>query len=148
MNKKVFFILLITFFIVGYFCYQEYSRRLIGDRLLFVANVGNIDRVKYYVEEIGVPIDYVNSDVGRALDQAVLGGHKDIIQYLLDNGADINQQGGKYNPTPAHRASAKGDLEIVKFLVDHGADCTLLTDDDFARALDRDDVVRYLEQLT
>ncbi|KAJ7439526.1 ankyrin repeat-containing domain protein, partial [Mycena galericulata] len=43
------------------------------------------------------------------------------VQMLLDNGADINTQGGEYG-TALQMASVYGHREIVQMLLDNGAD--------------------------
>ncbi|KAK4117923.1 hypothetical protein N657DRAFT_584570, partial [Parathielavia appendiculata] len=40
---------------------------------------------------------------------------------LLDNGADVNAQGGQYG-TALQAAASKGEMEIVRLLLDNGAD--------------------------
>ena len=44
-----------------------------------------------------------------------------IVQYLIDQGADVNAKDDTGN-TPLHRAAANGNNEAVKFLVSRGAD--------------------------
>lgn len=57
----------------------------------------------------------------NALHLAAKGGHTDIVQYLIDNEADINAKTRKNN-TAIHIASLAGSLGVVKILVRHGAD--------------------------
>ncbi len=52
---------------------------------------------------------------------AVEGGHREIVQILLDKGADL-QAKNDFGNTPLHEASYRGDIELVKFLVSKGAD--------------------------
>ncbi|TLD13631.1 uncharacterized protein PgNI_02750 [Pyricularia grisea] len=47
-------------------------------------------------------------------------GHKEIVQILIDSGADVNAQGGEYG-NHLQASSYKGCKEIVKILVDNGA---------------------------
>ena len=44
-----------------------------------------------------------------------------MVQILLDNGADINAQGGRYS-TALQAASAGGHNQVVQILLDNGAD--------------------------
>ena len=49
----------------------------------------------------------------------------EILQLLLENGADINSRGkwAKYYPEPLHLAcKTKNNLENIKFLLEYGAD--------------------------
>ncbi|KAH7187521.1 hypothetical protein BKA60DRAFT_602335 [Fusarium oxysporum] len=49
------------------------------------------------------------------------GNHLEIVQLLLDKGADINVQGGVYG-NALQAASCEGDREVVQLLLDKGAD--------------------------
>lgn len=48
-------------------------------------------------------------------------GHQKIVQMLLDEGADVNAQGGYYG-SALQAASVDGHKEIVQILLDRGAD--------------------------
>ncbi|KAK3629305.1 hypothetical protein LTR56_013036 [Elasticomyces elasticus] len=48
-----------------------------------------------------------------------LNGHAEMVKLLLDQGADVNAQGGDYGNT-LQAASAEGHVEIVKLLLDTG----------------------------
>ena len=58
---------------------------------------------------------------GSALHEAVLGGHGDIVNDLLENGAPVDSRktGGK---TALHHAAQKGGTSIVELLILNGAD--------------------------
>jgi ankyrin repeat protein len=54
---------------------------------------------------------------------AVDGGHRALVEWLLQRGADVNAcSGDESRHTPLHAAAWNGDLEIVKLLVASGAD--------------------------
>jgi ankyrin repeat protein len=98
----------------------------------------------------------------KALLEAAGEGSIDIMQLLLDRGADINAHPyGEYDIIPAHRedkgwgsallcAVKKHHTEAVSFLLEKGADkeyrnMTGLTALELARELGHEDVVRLLE---
>lgn len=56
-----------------------------------------------------------------ALDWAAVKGHVEVVQFLLDNGADIDCR-GSFGDTPLIRAAGNGQLEVVKLLLAAGAD--------------------------
>ncbi|SPJ90977.1 uncharacterized protein FTOL_13379 [Fusarium torulosum] len=58
---------------------------------------------------------------GNALRATSLRGNLEIIQLLLDKGADVNAEGGKYG-NALQAASHRGNLEIVQLLLAKGAD--------------------------
>jgi ankyrin repeat protein len=67
---------------------------------------------------------HVNSANGRisgynALIAASERGYKDIVQLLLDNGADVNSNDGYHNAL--FRAAEWGDIESMQLLFDYGA---------------------------
>ena len=51
-------------------------------------------------------------------------GVKQVVQMLLDEGANVNLQGGEYG-TALQAASAGGHSEVVQMLLDNGADVNL-----------------------
>ncbi len=60
--------------------------------------------------------------MGRTLLMyAALRGNLDIVQYLIDNGSDVNAK-DKDNWQPIHFAAQKKNLLMVKLLLDNGAD--------------------------
>ncbi|KGO75326.1 NACHT nucleoside triphosphatase [Penicillium italicum] len=56
----------------------------------------------------------------NALQAAALGGHNNVVQTLLNHGADINAQGGRYG-NALQAASSRGHEKIVQILLNHGA---------------------------
>lgn len=65
--------------------------------------------------------EYVDKHGSRALHSAANDGYLEIIQLLIDNGADVNKPAGN-GAVALHAAVSSGHVEIVKFLIAHGAD--------------------------
>ena len=61
------------------------------------------------------------ADLADALQAACFRGNKDTVQMLLDQGADVNAQGGE-NGTALQAACFRGNKETVQMLLDQGAD--------------------------
>ncbi|KAL2859852.1 ankyrin repeat domain-containing protein [Aspergillus lucknowensis] len=58
---------------------------------------------------------------GNALQAASREGHENLVQMLLDRGANINTQGGEYG-NALQAASREGHEKVVQILLDQGAD--------------------------
>ena len=116
--------------------------------LIFAAYFGHIDTVRYLVGLPEVDLNHQDSNNCTALHFAVQEKHADVVEVLIDAGADIetkNDEGG----SPLHMASLLGALTTVTKLVKAGADVratdakrnTCLI---FAADFGHTDTVRYL----
>ena len=86
-----------------------------GEYMLQSARLGELDAIKECLAE-EVPINFQDEEAGNsALHLASANGYKEIVEYLLDNGAEINQLNKSKN-TPLHWAALLGQLDIVKLL--------------------------------
>jgi ankyrin repeat protein len=71
-----------------------------------------------------------NADV-EALDQNkmtpllfVCGSRKEVVEYLVESGANIEAKGGQVNLPPLHQAAGYDNDAVVKYLIQKGADLT------------------------
>ena len=55
------------------------------------------------------------------LHHAANNGHLSVVEYLVNQKADINAK-NKYEETPLHYAAEKGHLRVVEYLVNQKAD--------------------------
>ncbi|KAI1414950.1 hypothetical protein F5Y13DRAFT_178439 [Hypoxylon sp. FL1857] len=95
--------------------------------LFYASSLGLVHTVETLIND-GNDIDFYVEGHGTALRSAVLYGHDEVCQILLDNGADMNAKGaginvdGEHQCVPLHDAAQGGDENIVTKLLDGGAD--------------------------
>jgi len=102
-----------------------------GHTLLHVAGIrGRADTARFLVESGADITRQTDDDPGfTALILSVLKKHPDVVDCLLQLGADPNQR-NNWGFGPLHEASRLGLLGIVKALLSHGADIELEGSDD------------------
>jgi ankyrin repeat protein len=77
------------------------------------AGVGRLDAVKTFFKSKTRPS---KERLQSSFQYACAGGHKDVVEFLLDNGVDL-ADGGRDGQTPLHWAVIFGRLEMVKLLL-------------------------------
>ena len=84
--------------------------------LMEASESGSIDIVKLL-------LDHGANDLGWALVLAILNKYNDIIELLLENGAQVDDKNWSsiFNQSPLIMAVETGDADIVKLLLKHGA---------------------------
>lgn len=87
--------------------------------LAFAVRQNTVDFAKYLVG-LGNEADYVDDDGGSVIAEAALNPHIDVLDFLLEQGADI--QAGGMGALPLEIAVTKGDVARVKYFIDHGAE--------------------------
>ncbi|KAK9408346.1 protein fem-1 like C [Crotalus adamanteus] len=80
--------------------------------LLMAARYGHLDMVEHLLEHCSASIE-----IGGSVN---FDGHKEIAQYLLEKGADVNRKSVKGN-TALHDCAESGSLEIMKMLLKYCA---------------------------
>jgi ankyrin repeat protein len=94
--------------------------------------VGNLPRVKDWVEQQPEWVNAHAPDGFQPLGLAAFFGHADIVEFLLNNGAEVNSPSrNAMRVMPLHSAIVNQRTEIVKLLLDHGADVNTTQADDF-----------------
>ena len=85
-----------------------------------LAGLGDLSKVKTYLDH------QVNADLSAGLALACMNQHKEIANYLIDQGADINAEWSLHEPaTILHHLAFFGKLDMVQFLIERGADPTI-----------------------
>jgi 26S proteasome non-ATPase regulatory subunit 10 len=85
------------------------------------AKDGDFATVKQLLEKDPKLLNAGNRLEQTPLLMAAYGGHKEIVWYLLDKGAKINQA-DSFGATPLHMAVLGGQKEMVELLISKGAD--------------------------
>ena len=87
--------------------------------LFQACRMGDGNAVLRYIEENGVNMNVQEQGSGQTpLMAAVLSGKAQVVQILLNKGADVTI-GEKDGYTPAHGAGFQGRAEIMSMLKDH-----------------------------
>ncbi len=88
---------------------------------------GDIDQVRLHLEA-GVDLNQtIPGDSAYPLHYAA-NSHADIIQLLVDHGANVNVKDDK-GKTPLHCASVTANLENMRALLENGADVNAVDDE-------------------
>ncbi len=98
--------------------------------LLIAAFYGRVNIAKELVQRGADIKNVVTTTHAKMLYQAARGGHTDMIQYLLDEGANIDATcRHNFHMTPLHGAAEEGNFDAVKLLLSVGAKVNKLADD-------------------
>jgi len=100
--------------------------------LMVAAQLGYTDVVKLMVEDLKADVDLKNAGEFSALTYGAQRGHQDIVQILLETGADVDVDA---EACPLIWASRQNHLPVVECLVQAKAEVGL-TDSDGKTALD------------
>lgn len=97
-----------------------------------------------YLHEQGADI-HVQDELPLII--GIFNQNMDIIEYLVENNADVNVN--NEHGRPLFLAVEHGSLEMVKYLVEHGADPSFNNHESTALAYDlgKWDILDYLESL-
>ena len=94
-----------------------------ADSATLAAARGDLDAVRTFVEANAAAANDGEALQKRPLSASVERGHREIVRYLLDHGADPTLSESRLCPhgSALMTASVNGDLEIARWLLDAGA---------------------------
>ena len=106
--------------------FLSYSAIHWADHFLNKRNNEGIQTLKYVLETNDSRLVKGSRGVshGNTLHAASAGGHTEIVQILLEKGAEVNVKGGHYG-TALIAASRQGHIEIVQILLEKGAEINI-----------------------
>jgi len=101
--------------------------------------------------ENGVDLHEVDSDGISALDMAIKFKRKEVIQFCLDRGFDINVSKRKSGITPVMLAACFSDIEMMKMLLASGGeinqpDRSGMSPKDYAKKLGQKKMLEFLDE--
>src|ERR1700720_1225487 len=86
-----------------------------------MAKIGDLDQIKLLMQS-GSNVNSADNRGRTPLYVAAIGGKSNVVDYLLNNGADPNKGASwKGNQRPLHVAAEYGNVEIIQNLLHHGA---------------------------
>lgn len=112
---------------------------------------GDCDAVGVLLDE-GISVNASLNGIGMPpLHQAIWNENTEMIQYLIQKGADLNGLDNKEN-SPCHIAAAKGSVHILKFLVSLGAQANSINKEgrsplEEAQRMNKQQMIDYLKGL-
>jgi len=114
---------------------------------------GNIEIAKYLLsEEVNESANLTRGNNFSPLHAESMNGFTDIVELLIENGANVNVQTDPQKYAPIHSASFGGHLETIKVLVKNGADLSLRNyrnelPIDTAKRQNQLETVKYFEEI-
>jgi ankyrin repeat protein len=100
---------------------QSASRTDLSAAILEAASSGDIDRVELLLEADASLLHVRDGDGLTPLHHAVISGHTELAERLLDRGADLMALDAD-DRTPLHHAASHGDAASVALLLARGAE--------------------------
>ncbi|AKK06300.1 ankyrin repeat-containing protein [Corynebacterium mustelae] len=98
--------------------------------LFKAAGTGDCEKIRQRLA-VGDAVDYRHKGTGRTcLVEAVIGGHKDAVELLLDEGADVDASCTALGWTGVMWAVEQGNLDVLQLLIARGADVNRVSEDE------------------
>lgn len=94
-------------------------------KLCYYAHIGNLEMVKELIESHSVGVNEVDYTDRTALHAAAAAGHPEIVQYLVEHGADRTIQ-DSWGITPVGNAHHNDRHDTLSVLTRHGSNLSML----------------------
>ena len=95
------------------------------ERFIFFAKEGHLDGLQKILKEAGPVkteiLSKLSFDGTTALHEAARNGHYEIVTFLVDNGANVNQKTGRTSRLPLQEAIVSGSSELITYLLSKDA---------------------------
>lgn len=130
----------------------EFIKKRLGQTIHKHAIEGNIRAIKKLVNSKGVACLEEKDEEGCSpLSYAAMGGHKEVVEYLIDNNCAVNASDAA-GCTPLYAAGMLGHIEIIRLLIARGADVDIMSAEigsalDCALAHQQNECETYLKDL-
>lgn len=116
-----------AFLLAKYYRQTEVAEYLLGLGpkldLFSLCAAGRVTEVKHEIDRNESRLKEHSGDGWTPLHVAAFFGHSEVVNALLDRGADVNARStNSMKNTPLHAAAAGGNIELVRLLLERGAD--------------------------
>ncbi|XP_006825079.1 LOW QUALITY PROTEIN: ankyrin repeat and SAM domain-containing protein 6-like [Saccoglossus kowalevskii] len=101
----------------------------IEPNILDAAKTGNIKRIRVILHDDVKAADTIGEDGGTPLMFAAMRGQLEIVELLVNYGADVNRQDTASGWTALMQATYYGKKEVAKYLITQGADVNIQAKD-------------------
>ncbi|SFV53538.1 ankyrin repeat family protein [hydrothermal vent metagenome] len=127
---------------------EEYDE--ISPLFYAIRKYASLEMIELMLEN-GVDLYVTDSDGISALDMAIKFKRKEIIQYCIDKGMELNRTKRKSGILPIMLAACFSDTELIEMLLEHGADINAtdasgMSAKDYAKKLGQKKMVSFLSE--
>ncbi len=98
------------------------------ENFAIIVGAGDAESARLFIEA-GFDPDMKDSRGNPLLTVAVRANYPEIVEILLEAGADVDHLSGDRGYSPLMDAAQKGDLAILEILLAHGADASIRSKD-------------------
>jgi ankyrin repeat protein len=107
---------------IAFILMQIFLQNIDGQNIIDIINAGNIDSLKVLLENNPKLVNEKGFNQLTPLHFAIGGGNKDIIAYLLDNGADADAKDAEGRTPLFFAVAVTGRIDLAKLLINKGVD--------------------------